>query len=198
MTAQILEHGRPFALDVHSVGLSDEQFLRLCQDNEVLRLELTARGELIIMPGAGGIQGMRNASVTSLLVSWAHYYRRGVSFDSSTMFSLPNGAKRSPDASWLRSERWDSLTEEERDGVVPLCPDFVLELRSSTDSVSFLQEKMEEYIANGAQLGLLIDPPSKQVYIYRPNRDVECLDNPQSVKGDPLMPDFVLDLNQIW
>ena len=197
MTAQILE-ARPFILDIHSVNLSDEQFLRLGNDNEFLRLELTARGELVIMPGTGGKTGLVNANLTCQVTSWERYFRRGVSFDSSTMFCLPNGAKRSPDVAWLKSERWNALTEQEQEGIVPLCPDFVLELRSSPDSLSFLQEKMEEYVANGAQLGLLIDLPSKQVYLYRPNRVVEMLDAPASVNGDPLMPEFFLDLNQIW
>ena len=188
----------PVALDVHSVRLTDEQFYQLCQDNEDLRLELTADGELIIMAPTGGTTGARNATIGARLTVWAEVDGTGVSFDSSTMFCLPNGAKRSPDAAWVRRERWDALTEKERESFVPLCPDFVLELRSATDSLSALQEKMQEYIANGAQFGLLLDPKSKQAYVYRPNQTVERLDNPQTIAGDPVLPGFVLDLKDIW
>jgi Uma2 family endonuclease len=192
------ESSLPVALDVHSFRLTDEQFQQLCRDNEDLRLELTADGELIIMAPTGGTTGSRNADITSQLTSWAKEDGTGVSFDSSTMFCLPNGAKRSPDAAWVRRERWETLTREEQDSFVPLCPDFVLELRSATDRLSALQEKMEEYVANGAQLGLLVDPKAKQVYVYRPNQPFERVDNPQTIGGDPLLPGFVLDLKDIW
>lgn len=192
------ETSLPVALDINSVGITDELFQQLCQDNEDLRLELSAYGELIITPGAGGNTGLRNANITCQVTSWARSDATGLSFDSSTMFCLPNGAKRSPDTAWVRRVRWNALTEEEQEGFVPLCPDFVLELRSTTDSLMFLQDKMQEYIANGAHLGLLIDPASRQVYLYRPNQTEECLDDPQSVKGDPLMPGFVLELKDIW
>jgi Uma2 family endonuclease len=198
MTRQSLEEEMPLVLDIHTFRPTDEQFYQLCQDNEDLRLELTAEGELIVMAPTGGTTGARNASITARLTVWAEADSRGLSFDSSTMFCLPNGAKRAPDAAWVRRERWDALTEDEREGFVPLCPDFVLELRSATDSLSFLQNKMQEYIANGAQLGLLIDPKSKQAYVYRPNQPVECLDNPQNISGDPVLPRFVLDLKDIW
>ena len=200
MTAQILEQKEPFAvaLDLHSVGLTDEQFYQLCQDNEDLRLELTAGGELIIMAPTGGTTGSRNADITSQLTNWAKKDGTGLSFDSSTMFILPNGAKRSPDASWVRRERWDALSEEDRDKFVPLCPGFVLELRSRTDSLPFLREKMDEYIANGAQLGLLIDPRLKQVHVYRSGRPIEVRDNPRTVSGDPVLTGFVLDSKDIW
>jgi Uma2 family endonuclease len=188
----------PVALDVHSVRLTDEQFYQLCQDNEDLRLELTADGELIIMAPTGGTTGVRNATINYQVTGWARKDGTGVSFDSSTMFCLPNGAKRSPDAAWVRRERWDALTEKERESFVPLCPDFVLELRSATDSLSALQEKMQEYIANGAQFGLLLDPKTKQAYVYRPNQVVERLDNPQTIAGDPLLPGFVLEMKSIW
>lgn len=200
MTAQILKQEKPFAvaLDLHSVSLTDEQFYQLCQDNEDLRLELTAEGELIIMPPTGGTTGSRNADTTSQLTVWAKKDGTGLSFDSSTMFILPNGAKRSPDASWVRRERWRALSEEERDKFVPLCPDFVLELRSPSDSLSFLQDKMDEYISNGAGLGFLLDPKAKRAYVYRPGQPMEALDNPRTVSGDPVLPGFVLDLKDIW
>lgn len=200
MTAQVLEQEKafPVALDLHSVRLTDDQFYQLCQDNDDLRLELTAEGELIIMPPTGGSTGSRNATITARVTVWAEKDGTGLSFDSSTMFILPNGAKRSPDASWVSRERWDALSEEERDKFVPLCPDFVAELRSPSDSLSFLQDKMDEYISNGAGLGFLLDPKAKRVYVYRPSKPVESLDNPQTVSGDPVLPGFVLDLKDIW
>jgi len=196
----MIEQEQPFgvALDLRAVRLTDEQFYQLCQDNEDLRLELTSEGELIIMSPTGGTTGVRNASINYHLTGWAMEDGTGLSFDSSTMFSLPNGAKRSPDGAWVSRANWNKLTEQERESFVPLCPDFVIELRSRTDSLKFLQDKMEEYIANGALLGLLIDPKAKQVYFYRPARPVERSDNPQTVSGDPELPGFVLDLNQIW
>jgi Uma2 family endonuclease len=200
VTAHIIEQEMPFAvaLDFHCVNLTDEQFYQLCQDNEDLRLELTAQGELIIMPPTGGTTGVRNASINYQLTGWALRDGTGLSFDSSTMFSLPNGAKRSPDGAWVSQVRWDKLTQGERESFVPLCPDFVVELRSRTDSLKFLQDKMEEYIANGALLGFLIDPKSKQVYVFRPNRSFERFDDPQTVSGDPELPGFVMDLTEIW
>lgn len=185
-------------LDVQAVGLTDEQFFRLGQANEEFRIELSANGKLIVMPANGGTAGLRNADVNAQLVSWAQYYCTGVTFDASTMFNLPNGAKRSPDASWIASDRWESLSQNEQDGFVPLCPDFVLEIRSATDRLSILQEKMEEYLANGARLGFLIDPDARQVHVYRSDRTVERLVNPQVIKGDPELRGFVLDLKDIW
>lgn len=200
MSAQTLEQEAPFAvaLDLHSVRLTDEQFYQLCQDNEDLRLELTAEGELIIMAPTGGTTGSRNAEITTQLTIWAKKDGTGLSFDSSTMFCLPNGAKRSPDGAWIRRERWAALTERERETFVPLCPDFVLELRSATDSLRFLQSKMQEYISNGAQLGLLIDPKSKRVFVYRVDQPVESLDDAAAVSCDPVLPGFVLELKDIW
>ena len=199
MTRQVLEQERPFAvaLDFHSVTLNDEQFYQLCRDNEGLRLELTADGELIIMAPTGGTTGSRNSRIIARLTVWAEKDGTGVSFDSSTMFNLPNGAKRSPDAAWITSQRWDSLTELEREAFVPLCPDFVVELRSPSDTFSFLQEKMREYIENGARLGLLIDPNAKQVYVYRPDQATECLTDPQDISCEPVLPGFVLSMKDI-
>jgi Uma2 family endonuclease len=200
VTRQVLEQEGPVgvALNLHSVKLSDEQFYQLCRDNEDLRLELTAEAELIIMAPTGGTTGSRNADITTQLTVWAKTDGTGLSFDSSTMFCLPNGAKRSPDGAWVRRDRWDALTEEERESFVPLCPDFVLELRSPSDSLSFLQDKMKEYIANGAGLGFLLDPKAKRVYVYRPGQAVEPLDESRIVTGDPVLSGFVLDLKDIW
>jgi Uma2 family endonuclease len=200
MTRPMLEQEEPFAvaLDVNSVGMTDERFYQLCQDNEDLRLELTADGDLIIMAPTGGTTGSRNADINFQLTAWARKDGAGLSFDSSTMFILPNGANRSPDGSWVSRDRWDALSQDERDKFVPLCPDFVLELRSPSDSLRFLQEKMREYIANGAQLGLLIDPKPKRVYVYRADQSVESLDNPTGISCDPVLPGFVLELKDIW
>lgn len=200
MTAQILEQEAPFgvALNLNSVRLTDEQFYQLCQDNEDLRLELTAEGNLIIMAPTGGTTGSRNADITFQITAWAKKDGTGLSFDSSTMFILPNGANRSPDGAWVRRGRWDALSQAERDKFVPLCPDFVLELRSATDSLRFLQDKMQEYISNGALLGLLIDPKSKRVFVYRADQPAESFDDPKTITCDPVLPGFVLDLKEIW
>lgn len=200
MSRLLLEKDTPFApaLDLNSIRLADEQFEQLCRDNEDLRLELTADGDLIITAPTGGTTGSRNADITAQITVWAKKDGTGLSFDSSTMFCLPNGAKRSPDAAWVSFDRWNALTEKEGESLVPLCPDFVLELRSAADSLSFLQDEMKEYISNGSQLGMLIDPKSKQVYLYRANQPVELLDNPLTVSGDPVLPGFVLDMKDIW
>ncbi|HXG65179.1 MAG TPA: Uma2 family endonuclease [Blastocatellia bacterium] len=186
------------ALDVHSVQLTDEQFYRLCRDNRDYRIELTAQGKLIVMPPTGSMTGWRNARIIHRLTAWTENEGKGLTFDSSTGFTLPNGAKRSPDASWVKRERWDALTEQEKEKFAPLCPDFVVELRSPDDTLATLQEKMAEYIENGAQLGWLIDPKNKQVYVYRPGQPVECLDNAETVSGDPVLSGFVLNLKDIW
>lgn len=178
--------------------LSDDEFFDFCMANNDLRIELTSEGDLIIMPPTGGKTGIRNSKLTGRLANWAEEDGTGQSFDSSTVFSLPNGAKRSPDLSWVRNERWEALTGKEQEQFPPLCPDFVVELRSRTDSLKTLKRKMEEYIANGAQLGWLIDPFEKKVHIYRPNSAAEVLDNPQTVSGELLLPGFVLDVQAIW
>ena len=188
----------PLELDVHSIQLTDEQFYRLCQDNQDWKFELTAQGELIIMPPTGSMTGWRNARIIHRLTAWAESEGSGLTFDSSTGFTLPNGAKRSPDASWVKRERWNALTEQEKEKFAPLCPDFVVELRSPDDSLTTLQEKMAEYIENGAQLGWLIDPKNKQVYVYRPGQPVECLDNAETVSGDPVLPGCGFILKDIW
>ena len=216
MAKETFEYPLPLALDVGSVGLTDEQFYRLCRDNRDLRIELTSQGEIIIMPPTGSTTGWRNSEINYHLTDWSKkdgadklhpadklhgadkLHPRGLTFDSSTGFTLPNGARRSPDAAWIRRDRWDALTEDEQEGFAPLCPDFVLELRSSQDSLTTLQDKMVEYMENGAQLGWLIDPKNKHVYIYRPGQPVEHLDDPESVSGDPLLPGFVLNMKEIW
>ncbi|MGB9181803.1 MAG: Uma2 family endonuclease [Pyrinomonadaceae bacterium] len=178
--------------------LTDEEFFEFCQLNKDLRIELTSAGDLIVMPPTGGKTGSRNFHLIVKFGVWAEKDGTGLGFDSSTVFSLPNGAKRSPDLAWVRKERWDALTDVEREKFPPLCPDFVIELRSHTDSLAVLKSKMEEYIENGAQLGWLIDPVKKKVYVYRPQASVEILDNPQSVSGEPLLNGFALELEKIW
>ena len=188
----------PLALSVDSVELTDKQFYRLCQDNRDLRLELTADGELIIMPPTGSMTGWRNARIMHRLTDWAERDGVGLTFDSSTGFRLPNGAKRSPEASWVRREKWDALTEEEKEGFAPLCPDFVVELRSPEDRITTLQDKMLEYISNGAELGWLIDPKARRVYVYRRGQPTEYLENPEAIAGDPALRGFVLNIRDIW
>jgi Uma2 family endonuclease len=196
--AVVLDGEEPLTLDVKSLGLTDEQFHQLCADNRELRLELTPNRELVILPPTGGETGRRNAWLTHRLVDWAKKDGSGETFESSTGFSLPNGAKRAPDASWVRRTRWESLTETQQEGFIPLCPDFVVELRSKKDRLSTLQAKMEEYIENGAELGWLIDPGTKRVYVYRPGRPVECLESPSTLSGEPLLPGFTFNVSEIW
>jgi Uma2 family endonuclease len=188
----------PFKLNVRAMRLTEEQFARLCQENRDLRFELTAQQELVIMPPAGSETGQRNSTLTYDLVAWARGDHTGLVFDSSTGFTLPNGAIRSPDASWVRRERWDALSPDQREGFAPLCPDFVVELRSRTDRLSDLRDKMQEYLANGARLGWLIDPIDKRVYVYRPSQPVEELDNPTTLSGDPVLPGFVFHVRELW
>ncbi|MGJ5628880.1 Uma2 family endonuclease [Nostoc sp. CALU 1950] len=179
------------------IDLTDEQFFQMCQKNRDYRFERTASGEILIMPPTGSDTGNRNFDMVVELGIWNKQTKLGKGFDSSTGFTLPNGAERSPDASWVKIERWNALTPEQQEKFAPICPDFVVELRSRTDSLKELQEKMQEYIENGAQLGWLIDRKNKRVEIYRSGKDVEILDNPVSLSGENVLPGFVLNLQQI-
>jgi len=179
-------------------NLSDEECFQFFKINEHLRLELTSEGDLIIMPPTGGETGNINFELNGNFWAWSKQDRRGKGFDSSTVFSLPNGAKRSPDLAWVLNDRWEALSKEERIKFPPICPDFVAELRSQSDSLDFLKEKMEEYIANGAQLGWLIDPFERKVYVYRPGAEVEVLEDPEAVSGEPLLRGFTLDVRALW
>ena len=179
-------------------SVTPEQFERLCQEYSDLRLELTSTGELIVMPGTGSKTGMRNADLTYQLRAWTISDGSGLCFDSSTIFALPNNARRSPDASWVRCERWDSLREWQQESFAPICPDFVAELRSESDRLASLQSKMLEYIANGASLGWLIDPFKRRVYVYRPDQELIILESPEIVSGDPLLPGFKLKMDELW
>ncbi|NER36250.1 MAG: Uma2 family endonuclease [Oscillatoria sp. SIO1A7] len=179
--------------------LTDEQFYELCQNNRDLRIERTAGGDLIVMAPTGGETGHRNIDLAFQLQAWSRQNEDlGVAFDSSTGFKLPNGADVSPDASWVSRDRLSKLTAQQKQRFLPLCPDFVVELRSPTDSLRRLQAKMADYIENGARLGLLINPQKKQVEIYRPGRDAETLQNPATVSGENVMPGFVLELGSIF
>ncbi|HEY9849795.1 MAG TPA: Uma2 family endonuclease [Leptolyngbyaceae cyanobacterium] len=180
-----------------TIDLTDEQFFQLCQNNRDLRFERSASGDLIIMPPTGSETGHRNIDLSYQLQGWSCQNNLGLAFDSSTGFKLPNGADRSPDAAWVRKERWDALTSEEKEKFAPLCPDFVVELRSKTDSLEKLQAKMQEYIENGAKLAWLLDRQNQRVEIYRPNQPVEILSSPQSLSGEDVLPGFVLDLTNI-
>ncbi|BDI14557.1 hypothetical protein ANSO36C_03590 [Nostoc cf. commune SO-36] len=179
------------------IDLTDEQFFQMCQKNRDYRFERTASGELLIMPPTGSDTGNRNFDMVVELGIWNKQTKLGKGFDSSSGFTLPNGAERSPDVSWVKIERWNALTPEQQEKFAPICPDFVVELRSRTDSLKELQEKMQEYIENGAQLGWLIDRKNKRVEIYRPGKNVEILDNPVSLSGENVLPGFVLNLQQI-
>ncbi len=180
-----------------SIDLSDEQFWQLCQNNREWKFERTASGELIIMAPTGGETGNRNIEIAYQIQAWSRQNKLGKAFDSSTGFKLPNGANRSPDVSWITIERWKSLTQEQRQKFLPLCPDFVVELCSPSDSLVKTQEKMREYIANGTRLGWLIYPQRKRVEIYRTGTDVEVLDNPTTLSGEYVLPGFTLDLTTI-
>lgn len=180
------------------IKLTDEQFFQLCQDNETLRFERHATGELIIMPPAGGETGNRNAGLTAQLWMWNEISKLGKVFDSSTGFKLPLGADRSPDAAWVKLSRWNALTQEQKIKFPPLCPDFVVELLSPSDGLKATQDKMQEYINNGAHLGWLINRKSRQVEIYRQGQEVEVLENPPTLSGEDVLIGFVLNLKSIW
>lgn len=197
-TAVMPEPREPFKLNVRGVIVTDEQFELLCRENPELRLELTAQKELVIMPPTGYETGRRNLRLGRHLDVWAENDGTGTATDSSTLFVLPNGAKRSPDAAWVRQERVNPIPKDRREGPLPLCPDFVIELRSPTDRLIDVQEKMQEYLDNGALLGLLLDPFEKRVYLYRPGQSVEVLDDPETVSGDPVLPGFVLHVRELW
>lgn len=180
------------------IRLTHEQFEQIAIANRDLRLELTADGELIVMPPTGGNTGRRNSNLTYQVEAWNKRTSIGVVFDSSTVFQLPSGAERSPDVAWIDQARWDALTLEQQDTFPPICPDFVIELRSKTDSLKTLQAKMQEYLENGCRLGLLINYQDRQVEIYRLNQAKQVLQSPQSVSCEELLPGFVLDLRSIW
>lgn len=178
--------------------LTNEQFEQLAAANQDLSLELTAKGELIIMPPTGGETGERNFEISGQFWYWNRQNYLGKAFDSSTGFRLPNGATRSPDLAWITIEKWEKLTLEQKKKFLPLCPDFAIELVSETDEVTDTQIKMQEYINNGLRLGWLINPKTRTVEIYRPNQTVEVLNSPPTLSGENVLPGFVLNLQLIW
>jgi Uma2 family endonuclease len=178
--------------------ITEEQFQILAIANRDLRLERTANGELIIMPPTGGNTGKHNAQLSAQLVIWNNQIKLGEVFDSSTAFHLPNGADRSPDISWVKIERWNQLTSEQQETFPPLCPDFVVELRSRTDTVESLRRKMQEYLDNGIRLGWLIDPQNRIVEIYKPQQKVKVLNAPKNLSGEDILPGFRLNLETVW
>lgn len=186
-------------LNLHSaIELTDERFEQICQSNRDLRFERTSTGELVVMSPAGSDTGRQNLGLSGQLWLWNRQVRLGVSFDSSAGFTLPNGAIRSPDTSWIKQERWDTLNAAQKRKFAPICPDFVVELCSPSDRLVEVKAKMQEYLDNGSRLGWLIDPESKQVQIYRQNQTVEVQNVPNSLSGEDILPGFKLDLQEIW
>lgn len=178
--------------------ITDKQFYQLCTNNPELVLERNRKGELIIMSPTGGETGKKNAELNADFVIWNRQKKLGYIFDSSTCFRLPMGSNRSPDVAYIKKERWDKLTEEEKIKFPPIAPDFVLELMSNTDSLKMLQEKMAEYMESGVKLGWLINPDKKEVEIYRQGKEKEILSNPQNLSGENILPDFILSLSLVW
>ncbi|MDF5735008.1 MULTISPECIES: Uma2 family endonuclease [unclassified Nostoc] len=180
------------------IQLTDNQFYQLCRQNPEVKFERNAAGELLIMPPTGRETGNRNFEMTADFVIWNRQTQLGVGFDSSTCFKLPNGANRSPDVAWIRQERWDTLTLEQKEKFPPIAPDFVLELMSPSDTLRETQDKVQEYIDNGVKLGWLINPKMRQVEIYRLSQPVEILTSPQQLSGEDVLPGFILNLQIIW
>jgi Uma2 family endonuclease len=178
--------------------VTGSEYSAFCAANRDLRIERSAEGELIVMPPAPSRTGNQNAALSAQLHFWSMRNGTGAGFDSSAGFDLPNGANRSPDASWILKSRIESLRPEQREAHMEICPDFVAELRSSSDRLRDVQAKMQEYLACGAQLGWLIDPLERRVWVYRPGRVVDAFDEPSTLTAGPLMPGFVLDLDPIW
>ncbi len=193
---------KPLLLQLPSelaLQVTSEQFLALAAANQHLRLERTTTEELIVNPPTGSETGYRNWNLAGeLYLWWRNVGEPGKAFDSSSGFELPNGANRSPDASWVCQERWDALTAEQKKGFAPLCPDFVVELCSATDGLQALRTKLQEYIDNGAQLGWLIDPQNQRVDVYRLGQDIEVLENPSTLSGEAVLPGFTLIMKRIW
>ncbi len=182
-----------------SMPMTDEQFFDFCQENRDLRIERNKYGEISIMPPTGSETGNRNFNLSGQLYVWSEKDGTGICFDSSTGFKLSTGAERSPDAAWIKLERWNKLTPEQQIKFAPICPNVVIELMSPSDNLQPLKDKMWEYMQEpGIQLGLLIDRKNRHVYIYRPGEDVECLENPDVVSCEPVLPGFVLKMGKIW
>ena len=178
--------------------MTREEYRSFVDANPELRVEMTAQGEVIVMPPAHTRTGYQNGEIFRQVSNWALADGRGVAFDSSTGYDLPNGANRAPDVSWVLKSRIAELTPEERFDYYPLCPDFVIELRSKSDRLSTLQAKMREYLANGARLGWLVDPLERSVHVYRAGALPQVLTEPAAITGDPELPGLIVDLTTIW
>ncbi len=187
-----------FNLKLSTEPITDEYFNQLCFLNPELKLETNNEGELIIMSPTGSETGRKNSDLNYQLQAWNRKHKLGVVFDSSTGFTLPSEAKRSPDVSWISLERWNSLTPEEKKGFAPIAPDFVIELMSPTDDLLTVQEKMKEYMSNGVCLGWLINPEDKQVEVYRPGKVKEVLDHPNILANNDILPGLIVELDSIW
>ena len=188
----------PLMLQMPS-SMTDDQFFEFCQLNRDLRIEKNRFGDISIMSPAGSETGNREGRIIQQLMNWTDEDGTGIAFSSSTGFTLSTGAKRSPDAAWVKLERWNQLTPTQQEKFAPICPDFVIELRSASDNLQPLKDKMQEYIQEpGIQLGLLIDRKNRRVYIYRPGQVEECLENPDTASCDPILPRFVLNMSKIW
>ncbi len=200
---QVAAHARPTPPPLRfrfSTGRepTDHDLFEICQLNRDWRIERSSDGEIIAILPTGGRTGHRNFELIRIFGAWAAAEGSGVAFDSSTGFILPNGAERSPDLAWVSRARWDALADEEKEEFPPLCPDFVVELRSRADSLATLRDKMREYIANGARLGWLIDPIERRVYVYQPPDDEICLNDPESVSAAPVLLGFRLEPRRLW
>jgi len=180
------------------VMMTDDQFFDFCQLNRDFRIERNVFGDLLIMSPTGSETDERNFDLIGQLWIWTKQNGTGVGFGSSGGFTLPNGAIKSPDAAWIQRSRWEAIPSEQRKKFAPICPEFVIELRSETDNLKLLQDKMQEYIDNGTELGWLIDRKQRKVFIYRPQLPVEELDHPLTLSGENVLPGFILDLSQIW
>ena len=178
--------------------MSDEELMRFCAANETLRVEREPNGEILVMTPAGAKTGKMNIRISRLLDEWAEGDGRGVAFDSSTGFTLPDGSMRNPDGAWMLAERWNALSDEDQGRFAPVCPDFVIELRSPSDRLSDLQAKMEQWIANGAEVAWLIDPTEKTAIIYRPGAEPERVVDPSSVQGTGPIAGFELVMSRVW
>lgn len=178
--------------------MSPDEFWDFCAENRKIRAELTKEGEVIIMPPTGFETSSKNAQIILQLGSWTRKDKTGTATDSNAGFILPNGATYAPDAAWTSNRRLDEFTDDEKQRFLQLCPDFVIELRSASDTLNSLKKKMQEYIDNGASLGWLIDPKEQKVHIYQPNKAVEILDNPKTVSGEDVLVGFELDMAEIW
>lgn len=199
MSTSVLENSLPLTFDITALKMTDEAFYEFCQRNQEYRFEMNAGGKLIVMPPTFLESSRKNNEINFQLTNWSKKDKTGVVFESDGMFTLPNGAKRAPDAFWITKDRYYALPEKEREErFARIVPDFIIELRSKSDDLQKLQNKMREYIENGVRLGWLIDPYQKRVHVYHAGGETEILENPAKVSGEDVLPGFELDLTEIW